>query len=186
MFKTIWDALSTLVLFFVFFWTPWRIAFTEDTVLSYLVIDEVVDFIFLIDMILTCFTAYYNAKFILIDKWRTIFFNYLISWFIIDLVSIIPFNMIISPTNFSEPSANKATRLSKVSKLYKLLWITRLFWLLKGAKNRAKYERYLNKFLKIGVALERLVYFAVIFILLIHVFTFLFSCYRSDTSLYAT
>lgn len=66
--KGIWDLFTTVVLFFAFFWTPWRITFSIDSKVEWIVIDEVMDFIFFLDLIATFFTAYYNNKFILIDK----------------------------------------------------------------------------------------------------------------------
>lgn len=93
-FKFVWDIITTSMLLLVFFITPYWIAFTEDEEIGWLAIDSVIDFIFMIDIIINFFTAYYNDKYILIDKWTTISWNYLKGWFFIDLISIIPFNLI--------------------------------------------------------------------------------------------
>lgn len=59
-------------------------------------IDEVFDFIFLLDIVVSFFSAYYNSKFILIDKRKQIAWRYLSTWFLIDVLSIIPLNLFIS------------------------------------------------------------------------------------------
>lgn len=91
--KIFWNFFTTIILFLVFIWTPWRIAFSNDDEIVFIVIDEVFDFIFLIDIIVTFFSATYNSKFILIDKWKQIAWKYLTSWFLIDVLSIIPLNL---------------------------------------------------------------------------------------------
>jgi hypothetical protein len=52
--------------------TPYRIAFFDEDELDWIIIDSVVDFFFLIDIILTFFTAYYGADYRLIDIRRDI------------------------------------------------------------------------------------------------------------------
>ena len=67
-FKFIWDIVTTLLLLLVFFVTPYRIAFTDEEETAWIVIDSIIDFLFLIDIVINFFSAYYNDKFILIDK----------------------------------------------------------------------------------------------------------------------
>jgi len=88
-----WDLFMTVILFYVFFVTPYRLAFVDEESLAWRIGDYGVDFIFLLDIMLTFFSAYYNSKFILIDKRTTIAISYVTSWFLIDIVAIFPFDL---------------------------------------------------------------------------------------------
>ena len=65
-FKVVWDIIMTFFLFYTFFITPYRIAFDDET-LWLIIIDQIVDLIFFIDIVITFFLAFYNSQFILID-----------------------------------------------------------------------------------------------------------------------
>lgn len=112
-FKVIWELITTFFLIFLFFVSPYRLAFSVEDTLPWIIVDEFIDFVFLCDIILNFFFAYYD-KFVLIDKRTKIACNYMKSWFFIDCVCIIPFNLIITD------SANygKLVRLTRISKLY--------------------------------------------------------------------
>lgn len=52
-------------------------------------------YIFILDLVLTFFSAYYETNEILITSHKVIAFKYLKSWFLIDLLACIPFNIVI-------------------------------------------------------------------------------------------
>lgn len=60
-FKVYWDMFVTLLLLYVFFVTPYRIAFVEVDSLFWIFVDEFIDFCFAIDILITFFSAYYNS-----------------------------------------------------------------------------------------------------------------------------
>lgn len=68
--KVKFDILITFLLFFVMFVTPYRIAFVEIDDYLWVFIDEFIDLVFLVDIIITFFTAYYNSKYILVANKR--------------------------------------------------------------------------------------------------------------------
>ena len=161
-----WDIVTTMLLLLVFFITPYWIAFTDDEEMPWLIIDSIIDFLFLIDIIVNFFSAYYNNKYILIDKWSAIACNYLKGWFFIDLVSIIPFNLFSGGQNYG-----KLVWLTKLNWLYKLVKLKRLLWMMKGIRDWNKMLWYFNKVFKISVAAERLFFFCFISLLLMHICT---------------
>lgn len=99
--KKVWDFITTMILFVVFFLTPYRIAFTDNNEIWWIVIDSLIDFMFLLDIFVTFFSAYYNNEYILIDKWSKIFWNYIFGWFAIDVISIIPFNYLLGGNDYN-------------------------------------------------------------------------------------
>lgn len=164
-FKFLWDLYTTLLLLIIFIFTSYWITFTDDNDVGWIVFDSFIDFSFLIDIFVQFFSAYYNQKYILIDNRWVIIFNYLKSWFVIDLVSILPFNFM---TGSGGQNYGWMTRLAKLNRLY---WLIRLIWLvrmLKAVRDWNKIVRYLNKFLWISAAAERLLFFSIIAILLMH------------------
>jgi hypothetical protein len=69
LFRMYWEIFITALLIYTFIMTPYRLAFSEDDTLLTIIIDEVVDFLFLLDIIIQFFSAYYEAeKYILVDK----------------------------------------------------------------------------------------------------------------------
>jgi hypothetical protein len=144
--------------------TPYRIAFFDEDELDWIIIDSVVDFFFLIDIIFTFFTAYYGADYRLIDIRRDIAKWYLSTWFLIDVCAIIPISIILNSGNF-----NGLARLARLPKLYRLVKMTRLVRILKIVKERNKFAKYLTEILKIGVGFERLLFFILIFIVMCHI-----------------
>jgi hypothetical protein len=90
--------------------------------------------------------------------------TYFKSWFFIDLISIIPFDIILMYGN-----VNRIARFSRIGKLYKIIRMTKMIRLLKIAKVRNKLVKDLSNVLKIGVGFERLLFMMIIFFLLVHV-----------------
>ncbi len=59
------------------------------------IIDNIIDFIFILDIFINFFTAFYNFDEVLISDSKSIYKNYLKTWFFIDLLSAIPIKTII-------------------------------------------------------------------------------------------
>lgn len=128
--------------------------------------DTCVDILFGIDIIVIFNTAYYDLEVELIDDRKEIAKFYLSGWFTIDLLAIIPFDRIMNAADF-----NQLARVARVGRLYKLVKLTKLFRILKVMKEKTKLLKYINEFLKIGLGMERLFFFGIIFFLLCHIAT---------------
>ena len=129
--KGIWDLFMTLVLIITCIQTPLNIAFErlEDSQFS-IILDYVVDLLFLIDIVVIFQSAYYDEDVELIDDRKTIAKTYIKGWFMVDLLAIIPFDRIINSSN----EYNQLARVARVGRLYKLVKLTRLFRMLKVVK----------------------------------------------------
>ena len=108
---------------------PLRIAFSDDEDLAWTVIDSIVDTVFLVDILLNFFFAYHDDEYNLIDDRKvavhlfnvqTISKEYLKSWFFIDLVSILPINLLLRTGDF-----NSLARIARLPRLYRLVKMTR-------------------------------------------------------------
>ena len=62
----------------------------------YVVFTYCLDFIFFLDIIVNFFSAYQNEVFKMIDDRKVIACTYLKGWFVIDLIAIVPFDLIMN------------------------------------------------------------------------------------------
>jgi hypothetical protein len=85
-------------------------------------------------------SAIYDEDFILIDDFKQIAKNYATSWFIIDLVSVIPFDLILM-TN----SMNRVTRFSRIGKLYRMIRLAKMVRILKVVHVRSNIIKNLSE-----------------------------------------
>ena len=83
-----------LIIIFLSLTVPYRIPFEDIDPFSWLIIDILIDSLFELDLILNFITATENENGELITDRKQIAVSYLKGWFIIDLVSSIPINLI--------------------------------------------------------------------------------------------
>jgi hypothetical protein len=155
--------------------TPYRIAFVDSDEILYTIIDFTIDFSFFIDMILNFFSAYIDNEDNIITKRHKIINHYLSTWFVIDLMSIIPINIILNPSDPLNTSngnrvSNAIGKVAKIPKLYRLVRLTKLFRIIKMVKkgNVNRLTRYFLEKLKVSANIERLIYFVLSFLVLNH------------------
>jgi len=115
-------------------------------------------------------SAYYDTDFQIIEDRKMIAKEYAESWFIVDLLAILPFDLIFFGGNSSD-NYNDFARIVRLGRIAKLIKMTRLLRILKIVKERSKLLKYLNDILKIGLGFERLFFFIIIFIILAHILT---------------
>ena len=96
----VWDLMISVILLLTCFVTPFNLAFGEevDAVVWYVVFNYSIDFLFLIDIIINFNTAYQSELYETIDDREKIAMNYIKGWFFIDLLAIIPFEVLLQQT----------------------------------------------------------------------------------------
>lgn len=129
-----------------------------------LTIDQFINLCFFCDIFFQFSSAYYDNDYNLIDDNKVIAKEYFQSWFVIDLATVIPFDLILLIDNY-----NKLARVARIGKLYKIIRMTRMVRMLKIVKERNKLVKYMSEILKIGVGFERLLFMMLIFLVLQHV-----------------
>ncbi|TNV85840.1 hypothetical protein FGO68_gene9701 [Halteria grandinella] len=162
-FKSQWDLLQTVLIIITCALTPIFIAFPEQQTKAAQYLDNIMNILFALDMIFNFFTAYYDSDFNIIDDQKMIAWNYMMHWFSIDLLSVIPFEIFYEVGGF-----NKMARLSRISKVYRLLRLSKIFRLARVAKFKSKFIRHMAEVLKIGQGTERLVQLLILFFALQH------------------
>lgn len=84
---------------------PYNVSFkTKQNNVTWLVLDSVVDVIFLVDIVLNFHTTFVGPGGEVISDPKLIRMNYLKTWFVIDLLSCLPYDIINAFENVDEVS----------------------------------------------------------------------------------
>ncbi|XP_054758393.2 potassium voltage-gated channel subfamily H member 1-like [Lytechinus pictus] len=125
-FKTIWDWVILVLTFYTAVAVPFNVTFTYSTNNEYItlvVIDGIVDIVFFIDVILNFHTTFVGPAGEVVSEPKIIRMNYLKSWFIIDLLSCLPYDVINA---FQNSSNNKISGIFSALKVARLLRLGRV------------------------------------------------------------
>lgn len=76
------------------------------------------DAVFLVDTVLNFVTAYFDRGECLIDNRRQIACNYLKSWFVVDLISVLPLKVFLS---------HSVTQMAKIARVHRVDRLIRTF-----------------------------------------------------------
>ncbi|XP_033846480.1 potassium voltage-gated channel subfamily H member 5-like [Periophthalmus magnuspinnatus] len=94
-FKTTWDWVILILTFYTAIMVPYNVSFkTKQNNIAWLVVDSVVDVIFLVDIVLNFHTTFVGPAGEVISDAKLIRMNYLKTWFVIDLLSCLPYDII--------------------------------------------------------------------------------------------
>jgi hypothetical protein len=162
-FKRYWDIMIALIIMYSAIVLPYKIAFVDTNEIVW--IDVTMDIIFAVDIFINFFSAYIDSEDNVVKNRKKIVKTYLKSWFIIDLVSVLPIQYFTSASQF-----NNLTRIGRLPKLYRLLKLTKLFRMAKIVKrgNVNRVTKFFLEKLKVNANIERLIYFILAFLLLNH------------------
>jgi hypothetical protein len=97
--KLYWQFVLVFLMLYTSFVTPLRLTFIEDDSPGWMGVEYTVDILFLIDILMTFNSAYYDEMNELIVSRRKIFLNYLKSWLFLDVLAIFPFDFVTSTDN---------------------------------------------------------------------------------------
>ncbi|KAK7879883.1 hypothetical protein WMY93_033443, partial [Mugilogobius chulae] len=132
-FKTTWDWVILILTFYTAIMVPYNVSFkTKQNNLVWLVLDSVVDVIFLVDIVLNFHTTFVGPGGEVISDPKLIRMNYLKTWFVIDLLSCLPYDIINAFENVDEG----------ISSLFSSLKVVRLLRLGRVARKLDHYLEY--------------------------------------------
>ncbi|XP_031783692.1 potassium voltage-gated channel subfamily H member 8 isoform X3 [Nasonia vitripennis] len=120
LFKTCWDWLLLIATLYVAVVVPYNASFI-NTDRPTMVSDVVVEVIFIIDIVLNFRTTYVSRKGEVVSNSKSIALNYIKSWFLIDLVAALPFDLLYASDVYSgEESGHSHIHLVKLTRLLRL------------------------------------------------------------------
>ena len=160
-FRHIWDFLVFFLLMYTAVILPYTVCFIETNPTKGIgLVETIIDFFFLLDVILNFFFAYLNEFGIIIDDRRQIIVNYLCGYFTVDFLGCIPIQLLLSISS----THNKL----ELARIYKIL---RLFRLIKMVRVK-KYDRILSHFVSyfnLNLSLSKIIFMILITFLLVHI-----------------
>uniref|UniRef100_A0A674DIK4 Potassium voltage-gated channel, subfamily H (eag-related), member 5b n=1 Tax=Salmo trutta TaxID=8032 RepID=A0A674DIK4_SALTR len=102
-FKTPWDWVILVLTFYTAIMVPYNVSFiTKLNNFVWLVLDSVVDVIFLVDIVFDFHTTFMGSGREIISHPKLIRRNFIKIWFVIDLLSCLPYGIIIAFMNVDE------------------------------------------------------------------------------------
>uniref|UniRef100_A0A3B3W038 Potassium voltage-gated channel, subfamily H (eag-related), member 1a n=2 Tax=Poecilia latipinna TaxID=48699 RepID=A0A3B3W038_9TELE len=133
LFKTTWDWVILILTFYTAIMVPYNVSFkTKQNNVAWLVVDSIVDVIFLVDIVLNFHTTFVGPAGEVISDPKLIRMNYLKTWFVIDLLSCLPYDVINAFENVDEG----------ISSLFSSLKVVRLLRLGRVARKLDHYIEY--------------------------------------------
>ena len=162
-YKKMWDLLIAILILYSAIITPYEIAFSDSNKSNWFEI--FIDILLAIDIVLTFFSAYTDDEENLVKNHKKIIKKYLQSWFIIDIISVLPLNNVFKSGKYSG-----LTKISKLPKLYRLIKLTKLLRMTKMSSkgNLNRVTKFFMEKLKINANVERLFFFVLTFLLMNH------------------
>jgi hypothetical protein len=123
-FRVGWDMYIGMLLLYVAAWVPYRVTFLGELDDILQITEHLVDISFGIDIILNFFTGYYiiggeDDGHLVYDQ-KKIALKYMRSYFIIDLVATLPFDVMVGGGD-SDSGVNRSAKLINLGKIMKLL-----------------------------------------------------------------
>ena len=136
-----WDLIVCVALVFTTFVTPFEIAILSTQLDALFVLNRLFDLIFLWDIYVNMRVAYFDQDngIWIVDPWKCAR-RYLASWFLIDAISLVPWDVLSMAMNGSEDSTDCSKQdeggmgQMKVLRLLKILKIFKLIRVVKGVK----------------------------------------------------
>lgn len=159
-----WSIFISLLLLYTCIVSPYRVCVVETDSPDWTYADITVDCLFFLDIILNSLQAYYDENCNLITDRKKTLLNYAKSWMFIDIISCLPLQYTLTDKNYSG-----LLRISRVSKLYKLAKLVRFVRMIKLVNKNNKIMKYVSSLFKVHIALERLIWFLITFLLLVHI-----------------
>ncbi|XP_061194999.1 potassium voltage-gated channel subfamily H member 1-like [Saccostrea echinata] len=153
LFKTVWDWIILFLTFYTAVTVPYNTAFKNKTMdqVPLLVIDSIVDVVFFVDIILNFHTTFVGPSGEVISDSKIIRMNYLKSWFVVDVLSCLPYD-VFNAFQYVDDG---------ISTLFSALKVVRLLRL-------GRVVRKLDHYLEYGAAM--LILLILVFILFAHWF----------------
>ncbi|XP_016377688.1 potassium voltage-gated channel subfamily H member 1-like [Sinocyclocheilus rhinocerous] len=141
-FKTTWDWVILILTFYTAIMVPYNVSFkTKQNNITWLVVDSIVDVIFLVDIVLNFHTTFVGPAGEVISDPKLIRMNYMKTWFVIDLLSCLPYDVINAFENVDENWNHRAVTQG-ISSLFSSLKVVRLLRLGRVARKLDHYIEY--------------------------------------------
>mmetsp|Transcript_12460 Transcript_12460/g.15786 ORF Transcript_12460/g.15786 Transcript_12460/m.15786 type:complete len:770 (-) Transcript_12460:153-2462(-) len=148
-----WDSFVLCALIFTALVTPYEVALLTTELNALFFVNRIIDAIFIKDMVMNFFMPYWEQDDIeeaglWVKDLKKIQSNYLKGWFTIDLISILPFDVIAFFDGSGSFSTLKIVRVIRVLRLLKLVRVLRASRIFKRLENEITLSFSLQSLIK--------------------------------------
>ena len=172
-FKALWNLIMILLLLYTATYVPYKTAFIDETSRGLFYFEILVDGLFFLDVIINFISAYERSDTTIEKNGVVIVKSYLKTWFFLDLVACIPFQLMeVSSGESDSGKYNKLLRLARLPRLYRLLRILRLFKMVRLLRYNAIIKKLLDE-MKMNAGIMRMISVTMAVFFLVH----LMSCF---------
>lgn len=167
----IWYVVVVLLLAYTTTLMPYLLVFydlADDWSDPWFIFQNIVDILFWMDLLINMFSSYYSDEGVLVRDKKTVVIKYIKTWFIIDLLACIPFDLIENAMTGTGSNTKKIqlVRLSKLPRLYRVIKIAKVLKLFQVMDQKS----LLNDFFEFNSGPKRL----------FNLKQFFFRCYEID------
>ncbi|CAD8155630.1 unnamed protein product [Paramecium octaurelia] len=169
--KLFWDILVVIALLYICIMVPYDISFKDDNqeeTPTQFGLGLAIDLLYGIDIIINFFSAYVDDQDELIVDKTIIIKHYLKSWFILDLVCVVPLDYILDNNQTSGYQ-----KFAKLPKAYKMIKLVKMSRMLKFCVQKKKFGELITSFSNITQNIRVMLISLFSVILVSH----LFSCF---------
>lgn len=153
-----WDVLMALLIGYNGFSVPYRIAFTVFLSPSNPAfwIDRLVDFVFLFDVYINMYTGFVERSGVVVLNLRRIRKHYVQTWFFIDLVSSLPYELFFVGDERDDlvlrtPTLTRGLKILRIIKVIKMMRLLRLFSIMDRFESSLWVQYDLSEIIKFGL-----------------------------------
>ena len=141
--KVYWDLFVSFLLVYSCFVIPLQLCFDIENV-GFLVINNMIDILFFADIIVIFCTAITTDEFETIDDHKEIALQYVQGWFPVDLLAILPLDLILAIAGSNKSGDDISQGGGKVNSVIRIMRLGRLSKLIKLMK-LLRFLKFLNK-----------------------------------------
>lgn len=138
--KVKWDLGVGVLIVYSVMLLPFRIGFEQESTGAAFVIDCIIDVCFFIDMVLCFHTGFFTGQDWFISDSKAIAVKYLSSYFLPDLLSTLPFDILVGLTTQADPTDVRSIKLVRIVRLIRLVKFMRL---LKLGRSSTAFSEYM-------------------------------------------
>jgi len=150
-FRKKWDIVMIVLLLFTATVTPWEVGMGVPTEMSGLfIVNQMVNLAFIFDMVMNFMLAYQNEEGAWVMEHSKIAKIYMKSWFILDFVSVLPFDTLglalDDPVCAEKPRSARDTCISdlKIFRVIRLLRLLKLLRILRASRIFKRWEQHMS------------------------------------------
>ena len=161
-FRKVWDIFLGFLIVYNAIAVPFRLGFDVSGGLGLFIFDIATDALFIIDIFLNFRTAV-ETDGVLIDEPKMIAAHYLKSWFVVDLVSAFPVDLVLLGFGMNVTGSSQHYRINKLLKILKTFRLVRMLRLARLARIMARFRAIFNvkySILTIGKFFAAVAFFA--------------------------